>query len=605
MCSIIDIEELTRKADDMVRRPGFPDPTDEEAERALPLIREILQMKQVIPNDQFDVMRRRHKFNEKKSFLFKCYLKLLQAGAIHSDHETEQILRKTLQIKPCKSWSGIVSITIFTSPYPVYTDKKTGETKRQTFSCGFNCSFCPNEPGQPRSYLKMEPGVMRANRNGFDCADQIWDRMTGLYLIGHIERSNKLEIIVSGGTWTSYPEEYREEFCRDVFYAANTFWEPTPRRSRKPLAEEKAINEEAACRVVGLTIETRPDTICDAELVLLRYYGCTRVQLGIQHVDDDVLNVNNRRCPDWKTINAIRLLKRNGFKIDAHFMPNLPGSNVLKDRHMFLNILLGTKKPVPERRHLEETWELAHPEYQVDQWKVYPTAITPFTDIERWYKAGRYVQYSERELIDLLITMKSLVFPWIRLNRIIRDIPRDYIYNRETGSDNTGLRMELLKIMEKDGTFCQCIRCREVKSQDTSVNTDVSIVVRKYNASEGHEYFISAEAYMSRNPTLYGFVRLRLDDARGKAFPELEGAALIRELHVYGSYAQIGEMAHSSEKVQHRGIGKTLMARAEHIAQSQGYGKIAVISSEGTRGYYKKLGYENEGHFMTKTLVCI
>jgi len=209
----------------------------------------------------------------------------------------------------------------------------------------------------------MEPGVMRANRNMFDCADQIWDRMTALYLIGHIERSNKLEIIVSGGTWTSYPEEYREEFCRDVFYAANTFWDaPLLRRSRKTLTEEKAINEDAACRVVGLTIETRPDTICDAELVRLRHYGCTRVQLGIQHVDDDVL---------------------------------------------------------------------------------------------------------------------------------------------------------------------------------------------------------------------------------------------IRELHVYGSFAQIGE---TSTKIQHQGIGKTLMARAENIARSQGYGKIAVISSEGTRGYYKKLGYENESHFMTKTV---
>ena len=161
------------------------------------------------------------------------------------------------------------------------------------------------------------------------------------------------------------------------------------------------------------------------------------------------------------------------------------------------------------------------------------------------------------------------------------------------------LRTELLKIMEKDGTFCQCIRCREVKAQAKSINADLPIVVRKYNASEGHEYFISAEAYASKNPTLYGFVRLRLDDARGKAFPELEGAALIRELHVYGSYAQIGE---TSQKVQHRGIGKTLMARAEHIARSQGYGKIAVISSEGTRGYYKKIGYENEGHFMTKTV---
>ena len=607
MCSIIDIEELTKKAENMVHRPGFPDPTDEEARQVLPLLREILQQEGLVTNDKFDAMRRRHKFTDKKSFLFKCYLKLVHEGVLPPETGPEQRLRKTLQIKPCKSWSGIVSITIFTSPYPVYTDRNTGVITRQEFSCAYNCSFCPNEPGQPRSYLKMEPGVLRANRNRFNCAEQIWDRMTALYLTGHIERYNKLEIIVSGGTWTSYPEEYREEFCRDVFYAANTYWDPEPRRFRQPLAEEKARNEGAACRVVGLTIETRPDTICDEEIRRLRYYGCTRVQLGIQHVDDDVLEMNNRRCPSWKTVNAIRLLKRNCFKIDAHFMPNLPGSTLQKDSRMFMEVLLGIRGMGPKRRFItskevEETWDLAHPEYSVDQWKVYPTAITPFSDIERWYMEGYYVQYGEKALIDMLITMKALVFPWIRLNRIIRDIPRDYIYNRNTGSDNGGLRTELLKVMEKDGTFCQCIRCREVK--DTRAQ-DWHVIIRKYNASEGWEYFISAETYETKS-TLFGFVRLRLDDARDKAFPELEGCALIRELHVYGAFAQFGDrqgpQGPPGPQVQHRGIGKALMACAERIAKSMGYRKIAVISSEGTRGYYKKIGYQAEGDFMTKRL---
>jgi ELP3 family radical SAM enzyme/protein acetyltransferase len=283
-------------------------------------------------------------------------------------------------------------------------------------------------------------------------------------------------------------------------------------------------------------------------------------------------------------------------------MPNLPGSSLAKDRRMFMEVLLGIRGMGPKRRwihsnQVEETWELTHPEYSVDQWKVYPTAITPFTDIERWYMEGHYLQYSEKDLIDMLITMKSLVFPWIRLNRIIRDIPKDYIYNRQTGSDNAGLRTELLKIMEKDGTYCQCIRCREVK--DTK-SRDFSIITRKYNASEGWEYFISAEADATPKATLYGFVRLRLDDARGKAFPELEGSALIRELHVYGNFAQFGDT--TGKKVQHRGIGKALMAYAERIAKSKGYAKIAVISSEGTRGYYKKIGYQAEGAFMTKGL---
>jgi hypothetical protein len=296
MCSIIDIEELSRKAEGMVQRPGFPDPTADEARQVLPLLQEILQHKHLVSPTEFDAMRRRHKFTDKKSFLFKCYLKLLQEGALPPvDEEAEQRLRKTLQIKPCKSWSGIVSITIFTSPFPVYTDRNTGEIRRQEFSCAYNCSYCPNEPGQPRSYLKMEPGVLRANRNRFNCAEQIWDRMNALYLTGHIERYNKLEIIISGGTWTSYPEEYREEFCRDVFFAANTFWDPEPRRFRKSLAEEKALNENTACRVVGLTIETRPDTISDEELECFLFtLGTPKIRYLLVLLGFDVSHLSSR-----------------------------------------------------------------------------------------------------------------------------------------------------------------------------------------------------------------------------------------------------------------------------------------------------------------------
>lgn len=602
----VDIEDIAAKADAIISYE-FPKPSPDDVNRLSPFVREILASNTPLNDGMFRVLKRKYKFSGKNSFLFHVYLELLKDGQV-SD-EKEQVLRETIRIKPCKSWSGIMSITVFTAPYPEYTNEN-GERVKQSFSCAFNCSYCPNEPGQPRSYLKMEPGVLRANRNGFDAAKQMWDRMGALYMTGHLSKFNKLEVIVSGGTWTSYPLEYRTEFCRDVFYAANTFWD-SPRRDRKTLDEEKYINQTSDSRVVGLTIETRPDTITIPEMRQLRACGVTRVQLGIQHIDDSVLKKINRKCPTDVTVKAIEELKRNCFKIDGHWMPNLPGSSPNLDRHMF-NCLLGlegfVKREIKDgmlwrykhgRNALREEWEyynLTHPEFSLDQWKVYPTAITPFTDIEKWLKEGTYVQYSEDEMVDILINMKATIFPWIRLNRVIRDIPVDYIYNENTGSDNTNMRQELLDIMTKEGKRCVCIRCREVK--DAKWDGKYILVVRKYNASNGHEYFVSAESV--DNKLLFGFVRLRLDDATKKAFDELNGCALIRELHVYGQYARVGDT--SNLHVQHKGIGKMLMANVERISKEQKYKKIAVISSEGTKMYYQKIGYIETGSFMVKNL---
>lgn len=598
----IDIEDLDKKANHILSR-DFPAPQEQDYEKFYPMIKDILSRKEPLTASQFATLRRKYKFNGRHSFLFKIYLELLKRDKLVYSKESESILRRSLQVKPCKSWSGIVSVTVFTSPYPEYTIKdENGQDQVivQSFSCAYNCSYCPNEPGQPRSYLKMEPGVLRANRNNFICTDQMWDRMNGLYLTGHLERCNKLEVIVSGGTWTSYPHQYREEFCRDVFYAANTFWD-NEKRPKKTLDEEKEINCNAECRVVGLTIETRPDTINNEELRRLRYYGVTRVQLGIQHVDDYILNINNRKCATAVTIKAIELLKRNCFKIDAHWMPNLPGSSLEKDKHLFIDILLGLNghvKRTENSQQMTEEWELTYPEFSVDQWKVYPTAITPYTDIEKWFKAGSYVQYDENDMIDLLIRTKMLMFPWIRLNRIIRDIPKDYMYNENTGSDNTSLRADLCSIMKKEGTKCCCIRCREVKNANW--NDNWKLVIRRYNASHGCEYYISAEL---SDMTLYGFVRLRLDDARDKAFPELNGCALIRELHVYGQFSQFYQ--NGQNHIQHKGIGKMLMAKAEAIAKEHTYRKIAVIASEGTKEYYRKIGYSDMGMFLVKVLINI
>lgn len=589
----IDIEELGKKFRECMAHE-YPVPSEADISKLKPLINEILDATNRIGDRDLEQLKRKYKFSGKRSFIFNVYQELLNRGDVSNEKETQ--LRDTLRIKPCKSWSGITSITVFTAAHPEYTDAK-GERVTQSFSCAYNCHYCPNQPGQPRSYIDLEPGVLRANRNGFDCVRQMWDRMKALYVIGHGELG-KLEVLVLGGTWTSYPIEYREEFCRDIYYAANTFWDKE-KRTRLTLNEEKRINQSARSRVIGLTLETRPDTINKEELKLFRYYGCTRVQLGIQHVDDDVLKKINRQCPSHKTIQAIEMLKRNGYKIDGHFMPNLPGTTVAKDRRMLVDVIAGLRDHIKRRVINDEHWEyydLKHPEFSLDQLKIYPCAITPWTEIEKWYREGSYVQYPEEELVDMMIEFKSIIFPFIRNNRIRRDIPDTCIISC---NDSSNMRQELQDIMKKEGRYCMCIRCREVKDRDWDGN--YALVIRHYQASQGSEYFISAES--SDNKILYGFVRLRLDDARDKAFEELEGCALIRELHVYGKL--VNADTKGKKTVQHQGLGKTLMTRAEEIARNKKYKKVSVIAGEGVKAYYAKLGYnENpgDGYFMIKSL---
>ena len=300
-------------------------------------------------------------------------------------------LRRFLIKKAQKSQSGVIVITVFTSAYP-----KVGE-KEQKFSCKWNCYYCPNEPGQPRSYLHDEPGVLRANRNDFDAVKQFLDRAVTLAVNGH--PIDKVELLVLGGTWESYPVEYQETFIRDLFYAANTFFERN-KRERKSLEEEKKINEKTQCKIIGLTLETRPDCITKEELVRFRKYGCTRVQLGIQHTNDDILKKINRGHTNQDAIRAIQLLRDVGYKMDIHLMPNLPGSSPEMDTEMF-------------------NYVLNSPDLQADQWKIYPCEVTPWTVIKKWYDEGKFIPYSDEKLIEVIKAVKVKVHPWIRLNRVV------------------------------------------------------------------------------------------------------------------------------------------------------------------------------------------
>ena len=550
----------------------FHKATDDEIRLYIPVITDLVALNPSTPEQTERAliqMRKKYKVDCGKSALLAAYQDMLTKGILSRSHILDSFLVK----KSTRSTSGVLVITVFTSGSPEVDGVK------QTFSCKWNCYYCPNEPGQPRSYLLNEPGVRRANRLGFDAVAQFVDRIESLVQIGH--PPDKVEVLVLGGTWESYPRAYQTTFIRDIFYAANTYRQPS--RDRKTLEEEKLMNETAEVRLIGITLETRPDTINPEMIIRLRQLGCTRVQLGVQHTDDAVLRVVNRDSTRDDTVRAIRLLKDACFKIDIHLMPDLPGSSPEGDKLMFDDVL-GSE------------------ELQVDQWKVYPCQITPWTVIKQWFEAGKYKPYGFENLCDVIIHAKRKVHPWIRLNRVIRDIPQEYVLG---GTCCGNLRQTLEQRLIAAGMRCKCMRCREVKMDRVALSKigEAELVAREYRGSGGTELFLSFES--RDRSTLFGFLRLRLSPRAGKdVFPELRGCALIRELHVYGKLVKSHDK--NSSEAQHMGFGKRLLQQAEEIAWAQGYERIAVISGVGVRTYYARRGYllydRENGGFQIKDL---
>ena len=391
--------------------------------------------------------------------------------------------------------------------------------------------------------------------------------------MGHVV--DKLELIILGGTWSNYNIKYRDYFITSTYYAANTFY--TDKRDMLSLEDEITLNETSKIHIIGLTLETRPDEITLNEIKEFRRYNCTRVQLGVQHTDNEVLKKIKRGHTIEKVYDAIKILKNNGYKVDIHLMPNLPGSSYDMDKKM-----------------LEES--LYDDRLQVDQYKIYPTAIVPWTQIKDWYDKGEYVPYNDLLLFELIKEFKKKVQKWKRLNRIIRDIPSTYI----TGGykhEYVNMRQLLQNDMKKNNWCCNCIRCREVK--DIKINLDnIELNTLSYYASEVMEYFISYET----DKYLIGFIRLRLANKVDKTnqLNILHDAALIRELHVYSNLSDVGNNIETS--YQHKGYGKKLVAEAEKIAYNNVYKKIAIISGTGVRNYYRNIGYELEDTYMVKNL---
>jgi ELP3 family radical SAM enzyme/protein acetyltransferase len=501
----------------------------------------------------------------------RIYQRLRAAGTLAKSPAFEA----SMISKACRGLSGVSVITVFLSPYP----------NGQKFSCKWNCNYCPNEPGQPRSYLFGEPGVLRANQLGFDCVEQMRVRIDAYRVNGH--PTDKFEVLVLGGTLHSYPQDYLETFMRDIYYGANTCSLPSDKGKRGPgtLAQEQGLNARGDHKVIGLTVETRPDCVTAATLVDLRRWGVTRVQLGVQHTDDAILRAVNRGCSHRHTVAALALLRDNCFKVDIHIMPNLPTSTPDKDRAM-MDVVLS--------------------ELQPDQVKVYPCETTPFTKILEDFKAGTYVPYSHEELKEVVIYWKTRVSPWIRNNRIVRDIPNYYIV---AGVPSSSERCVYQEEMRRRGLMCRCIRCREVGRQPAPEEVGAGqLVIRRYRAAAGEELFLSWVSENSR--TLYGFCRLRLPppaSAAASPFPELKGLALIRELHVYGRTLATGDADDASRGgapvAQHTGLGRRLLEAAEWQAWVHGYSGTAVIAGIGTRGYYSRFGYQLDqgaGRFMIR-----
>ena len=505
------------------------------------------------------------------SEMIRIYNKLIKQGKVKRSADFERLIRK----RAVRTLSGIAPVAVLTKPYP----------------CPGKCIYCPTEKDVPQSYLSNEPAVMRAIRCKYNPYIQVQDRLRALVANGH--EPTKIELIVIGGTWSYLPRRYKYWYIANLFKGANDYkaviLRPKAEESRgirngqvktgsfaslrMTLKSEQKRNEKAKYRIIGLTLETRPDYIDDKELIEMRELGCTRVEIGVQAIDDKILKINKRGHGVKEVADATKLLKNYGFKVTYHIMPGLPGSTPAKDIKMFKQLFTDER-------------------FQPDQIKFYPTVVTKGSLLYRWWKSGKYKPYSAKQLESLIIKCKAAVPKYVRIIRLIRDIPGVSII---AGNKITNLR----QVLKDKGVKCNCIRCREAREKQLRI-TNYELRIIKYQASGGKEYFISYESKDGK--TLYGFCRLRLIEAKRELSSEaselssLFKGAIIRELHVYGELVSVG----GNKRVQHVGLGKKLLKEAEQIAKKTGYQKITIISGIGVRGYYRKLGYRLNNTYMVK-----
>jgi elongator complex protein 3 len=495
-----------------------------------------------------------------KAALVAAYKELVDSGAMQAD----TALLERIRMKPMRTLSGVTTVTVLTKPYP----------------CPGKCIFCPTDVRMPKSYLPDEPGAMRALEHEFDPFTQVESRIRALKNLGH--PTDKIELLILGGTWSSYRRDYQEWFVARCFDAMNGFHhrehgehgENHKEISVVDLSEAHSLNETAPHRNVGLVIETRPDEISPDELRWLRHLGVTKVQMGAQSFDDHILEINKRGHDVESTRQATALLRAAGFKIVLHWMPNLLGATPQSDREDFARL-----------------WN----DFCPDEIKIYPNQLLANAELYEYWQRGEFQPYTTEELVHLIADIKPSIPRYCRVNRVIRDIPGNNVVE---GNRRTSLRQDIHEEMKKRGTKCQCIRCREVKGKTVELSS-LKLNDLAYQAGQAEEHFIS---FNSAEDGLAGFIRLSLPstDSPETGMDDLNNAALIREVHVYGQSLGVG--VEKTGAAQHVGLGTRLLEEAERIAKQKNFHKLAVIAAVGTRPYYLDRGFERGQYYLVKEI---
>ena len=456
--------------------------------------------------------------------------------------------------KTTRTISGITPIAVMTRP----------------MGCPGRCVYCPTFSATPQSYTPESPAVLRARQCDYEAARQVESRLRTLTEMGH--PTDKIELIIMGGTFPSTPVEYQYQFIQDCFDALNG-------RDSANLAEAQQTNETSAHRCTGLCIETRPDFCTQEEINRMLEFGTTRVELGVQMLSDEVYKAFKRGHTVNDVVEASARLRENAVKVHYHWMPGLPGSS-----------------PEEDLRLSEALF--ADPRFRPDGLKIYPTMVVEGTELEKWYQGDIYRPYDDETMLDLIARIKSRVPKYVRISRVLRDIPAKFIVGGLRDSMRDPLRLR----MEQMGLRCQCIRCREYgfrlrRHQEIG---EPQLTRLDYEASGGREIFLSFE---DRQETLFGLLRLRIQDKAAVNLDQEIGtqAALVRELHVFGPEVSLSQRQEAA--AQHRGFGKALLKEAERVARDEfGRGWMAVLSGVGAREYYRAEGYRSRGAYMVKRI---
>ncbi|GIK66357.1 MAG: hypothetical protein BroJett018_41510 [Chloroflexota bacterium] len=588
-----------------------PDDLELYRESLLAILRQVLDTPELAQKQLERILKSHPKDGSglfRRDELIRAYRYFTDTGELPTYDKT---IVERLRLKPVRTSSGVTPVTVLTKPFP----------------CPGTCIFCPNDIRMPKSYLSDEPGAQRAEANAFDPYLQTYRRLLALYNTGH--PTDKIEMIILGGTWSFYPETYQIWFIKRIFDALhdfgngvdhtaeveslllehsqlhparniteinapghdqtynqvvqNIYWDEMLRSREQAasiglgLAERTSItefatweeleaahreNENAECRCVGLVVETRPDHISEEEVLRIRRLGCTKVQIGFQSLNDEVLRLNKRGHEVAATRRAVKLLRQAGFKIHAHWMPNLYGSSPEADTEDYARMF-------------------NDPDFRPDELKVYPCSLIESAELMDYYQRGEWRPYTHEELLGVLTACFQLTPDYCRLTRVIRDIPGTDIV---VGNKMTNFRELVQQELAQNGSYTGDIRSREIRHRNVAPDT-LYLDEVWYTSNCSDEVFLQ---YITPERQIAGFLRLSLP-TEPPITPELENAAMIREVHVYGQSIEIGEAL--AGKSQHVGLGKQLIERAVEIAHERGYQRLAVISAIGTREYYRKRGF--------------